>query len=100
MKSGDIKSVDFKEDVVAILEEFFAYFECLPVKIDGKVDIVSWYCGACSHHNQQSADGAERDCMGKIWGTEECIAKFYPIILRHNWLAKLVPSPIKQQRWV
>lgn len=101
MERKDIKSANFKEDAVAILKEFCTYFECLPVKVDGKLELVSWYCGVCSHHVQQFAEGAQRDCNGRNWGTEEeCIAKFYPVTLRHNWLDKLVgyASSMKEKR--
>ena len=90
----EIKAVNFEyfADVVAMLKEFCAYFEMLPVKVDGKMELVSWGCGLCSHYVLQAAEGAERDCTGKGWSDEECIAKFYPKWIRHDWFDKLFPK--------
>jgi len=86
---------DFEgDDLKGTLKEFFRAFQCLPLKIDGKVELFFFDCGVCAHYSQQNSPEVPyemKDCRGKDYGTTRCMNHFLPIT-KKDWFNKLVET--------
>jgi hypothetical protein len=86
---------DFKDftDVRDILKNFCVLFECLPVRVDGKLELVNWDCDTCSHFGTNPSGGRPQCGLpGKGVSDEECVANFAPQWIRKTWFDRLFPK--------